>query len=255
MSLLNKAKTNVKPEDIKGGKERDTLGGGSVQETGVYGYELDSIYTTESKSGAVGIVVNLLLDNGSKYSETMYITTGRDKGCNPYFEKNGEKTYLPSYVMLDSFANMVTGKGITDQDTAERVLNVWDYESKSEKPTKVEALVDLFKVKGFVAITKTRSNKQVKGDNGYIDSPDERFTNNISKFFNDQGQTSSEQTAGVKGDFLTQWKEKYTGVTVDKYKKVEGVAAGAPAAKRPSVNANAPVNAPAEEDDLFKDPA
>jgi hypothetical protein len=252
MSLLKKAQTNVKPEDIKGGKETDRLGGGGVLETAVYPFVLDSIYTTESKKSAVGIVVNLLVgDNQQKYSETFWITTGSDKGCNPYYEKDGQKNWLPSYVMLDSFTNMINGKGITDQDTDTRVLNIYDYETQKEIPTKVETLVDLLGIKGFVAITKVRSNKQVKGDNGYVDSPEERFTNQVSKFFNSEKQTATEKAAGVAGTFADKWAEKYNGKVTDKYKEVKGVAAGAPSRPNTPPVPTSSGSAPADEDDLF----
>lgn len=256
MSLLKKAQTNVNANDIKGGKEEDRLGGGGVLETGVYPFVIDSAYTTESKKNAVGIVVNLLVgDNNHRFSETFWITTGSDKGCNPYYEKDGQKSWLPSYVMLDAFTKMVNGKGITDQDTAERSVNIYDYEGKKEVPTKVEVLTDLLKVTGFVAIQKTRSNKQVKGDNGYVDSPDERFTNNVVKFFNQDRQTSTEHAAKAAGAFIDAWAEKNNGKLVDKYKVVQGVASGAP--KRPVPPTQAPnasaASAPAESDDLFGD--
>ena len=254
MSLLKKAQTTVKPDDIKGGKETDRLGGGGVLETAVYPFKLDTIYTTESKKGAVGIVVDLLVgEQEQKYSETFWITTGSNKGCNPYYEKDGAKNWLPSYVMLDSFTNMINGKGITAQDTAERVINIYDYETQKEIPTKSEVLVDLLGITGFVAITKVRSNKQIKGDNCYVDSPEERFTNQVSKFFNSDRQTSTEKTAGVAGTFADKWAEKYNGKVTDKYKAVAGVAAGAP--QRPTQALTPPVakssSAPAEDDDLF----
>lgn len=258
MSLLKKAQTNVNTNDIKGGKEEDRLGGGGgVLETGVYPFTIDSTYTTESKKSAIGVVINLLVGNDNhRYSETMWITTGADKGCNPYYEKDGQKSWLPSYVMLDSFTKMLNGKGITDQDTQERTVNIYDYESKKEVPTKVEVLVDLLKQTGFVAIQKIRSNKQVKGDNGYVDSPDERFTNSIAKFFNSDRQTSTEHAAKAAGAFIDAWAEKNNGKTVDKYKEVKGVAAGAP--KRPVPPTQAPsagtaAAAPTDSDNLFGD--
>lgn len=252
MSLLKQAQTNVNPNEIKGGKERDTLGGGGVQDTGVYGFTVDSAYTTEAKSGAIGIVLNVILDNQAKYSETFYITTGRDKGRNPYYEKNGEKSWLPSYVKLNSFVEMITGKDIFNADTEERVLDIYDWESKKNVQTKCEVLVDLVGKKGFMGLHKIRSNKQVKGDNGYVDSVDERFTNTIDKFFNENKQTSTEQEAKVAPDFVNKWVEKYGNATIDKYKAVAGVAAGAPARPTPNVmpTPSTAVNA-AADNDLF----
>lgn len=253
MSLLKKAQTTANAADIKGGKEEDRLSSGGVLETNVYPFKIDSIYTTESKKNAVGIVVNLLVgDNNHRYSETMWITTGSDKGCNPYYEKDGQKSWLPSYVMMDAFTRMVNGKGITDQDTADRTVNIYDYESKKDVLTKVEALVDLIGINGFVAIQKIRGNKQVKGDNGYVDSPEERFTNSIAKFFNADRQTSTEHAATAAGTFIDKWVEKNQGKVVDKYKEVKGVVAGAPAKRPvPPVAAGTSAAAPADSDDLF----
>lgn len=252
MSLLNKLKTSANTTGIKGGKEKDTLGGGGVQDTGLYGFTLDSAYFTEAKSSALGIVLNLVLDSGAKYSETFYVTTGKEKGCNPYYEKNGEKTYLPSYVKMNSFVEAVTGKEISLQNTEERVVDIYDYETQTTIPTKVEMLVDLLKTTGFVGVHKIRSNKQIKGDNGYIDSPDERFTNQIDKFFNANKQTHSEQSAGVEASFVTKWVEKFGNNVIDRYKEVKGVAAGAPRATPPAQTPAGQASAPAD-DDLFGD--
>lgn len=256
MSLLNKAKTSVDTSQIKGGKERDTLGGGGVHNTGIYGFTVDSAYMTEAKSGAIGVVLNLLLDSGDKYSETFYITSGKEKGCNPYYEKNGEKIWLPAYVQLDSFFNLVTGKGIFNQDTEERVVDIYDYESKKTVPTKSEVLVDLLGKKGFVGLHKIRSNKQVKGDKGYVDSPDERFTNSIDKFFNEDKQTATEAEAKVQGNFINEWIKKFDATTIDKYKPVQGAVAGSPTRTAPAANAGIPAaatNNSSDDDDLFKD--
>jgi dipeptidyl aminopeptidase/acylaminoacyl peptidase len=251
MSLLKKSAAIG--SDVKNTKEQDRLGGTSVKETDVYAATIDSMYMTQAKSGAVGVVLNLNFKDGSKFSETMYITN--KNGENTYKNKStGELELLPGLLMLDSLSQMLIGKPLADNDSEERKLDIYDYESKATRPTAVECLVDFFKKEVQVALVKVRANKQVKGDGGYVDSPDERFFNRIEKFFNADGQTNTEQQAKVPANFINQWLEKNKGKLRDEYKQVAGVQSGAPAQRKPITPPATPAAAGAassDDDDLF----
>lgn len=247
MSLLKKAATLG--ADVKAKEDADRLGGGQVHETAIYPFTCDSAYMMQSAKGAIGVVLNLSI-NGSIYSETLYLTNA--KGENFYTNKQTqEKEPMPGLLVANSFCKLLIGCDAVDAITEERKLNIWDYESKSEKPTKVEALVDCFGKQGHVALRKIRKNKQVKGDGGYVDSPDEVFVNSIEKFFNADLQTATEAAAGAAGDFHAKWSEKNAGKVKDTYKEVKGVAAGAPKAPAMPSAAAAPTTSSVDADELF----
>lgn len=92
MSLLKKsADTSNKAVE---GTERDSLGGGGVIDSAVYPATIDSMYMTEAASGAVGVVINLVI-NGRKYSETKYITN--KEGKNTFVDKNQQRA-IPAFI-------------------------------------------------------------------------------------------------------------------------------------------------------------
>lgn len=247
MSLLKKsADTSNKAVE---GTERDSLGGGGVFDTAVYPATIDTMYMTEAASGAVGVVINLII-NGRKYSETKYITN--KDGKNTFTDKKTNKEqYLPSLVQLDAFSKMMIGRPLQDADTQELTLNVYDWESRREVPTKCEVLTEFTNKPIFVAIQKVRKNKNTKVDNKYVPTNEEQFSNEIEKFFNEDGLTATESAAKtpITEKFLDQWTVKYAGKLKDQYKTV----ANAPVAGVPGRPATPPsaATAAAVTDDLF----
>lgn len=103
----------------------------------------------------------------------------------------------------------------------------------------------------FVAIQKVRKNKNAKVDGKYVATNEEQFSNEIEKFFNEDGLTATEFAAKtpITNKFLDQWTAKYAGKLKDQYKAV----ANAPVAGVPGRPATPPTAAAATaaNDDLF----
>lgn len=241
MSLLKGLKTETGIST----KESDSLGGNSVVDSGVYAAKIVNAYLGKSKGGALSVTIDL--DN--KVSGVFWITSGDAKGNLPYYtDKKNEKQYLPGFLTVNSLCELVTGKSINALDTEEKVIKLYDYESKAELPTKVDMIVDLLGATVNAAVIRQTVNKKVKTDAGYVPTAETRDENEIVKFFNEDGLSHTEKTAGVapaEATVMAKWTEKYAGKTLD---KTEKVAAGAPKAGAPGAAATP---AATVTDDLF----
>lgn len=246
MSLLKSVQTK---EGIST-KESDSLGGGNVVDSGVYLQKITAAYLGQARSGAISVTIEL----ANKVATTFYITSGKEKGNLPYYVKDGVEHYLPGFLTMNSLAELVTGKGITALDTEEKTIKKYDYESKSELPTKVEMLVDLVGVDINAAILKQKVSKKVKTDKGYEPTAETREVNEIVKFFNEDGLSHTEKQAGVavsEATAMAKWAEKFSGQVIDKTEKP--TAAAAATSGSAGVGATASTAAAAPVDDLFAD--
>ena len=219
-------------DNIQG--EVDRLGGNAPLETNLYLGKIKSAYGEVSEGGARG--VNLTVDiDGREYRETLWVISGKAKGCKNYYEnKDGERNYLPGYLTAGSSCKLVAAKELNQMDIEEKVVNVYNFELKKDVPTAVNMLVDLLDQEVALAIRKVRDNKNVKVDGQYVPTNEAREFNEIVKVFQaDTGLTSAELDAQeTEGAFVHQWKEKFAGVTLDKFKEVKGAPqAGSPGGK------------------------
>lgn len=218
MSLKNLAAN--KTTDIKG--EQDRLAGSAVPETDAYPGTITLAYSTKASSGALGVVIHFKTDDGRNMSSTQYITSGTKKGGMPYYEKDGVKTFLPGYLLIDSLCQLTCGKSVTDMDEEEKTFNIWNGEQKKEVPTKVQAIVELFGKKAVFGMVKTISNKHVNGN----DTNEKRESAELDKVFqHETGLTVVElQAKETTAQFLPKWLEANKGKTRDKFKQIAGVA-------------------------------
>jgi hypothetical protein len=239
MSLLKGLKTEAGIST----KESDSLGGGSVVDSGIYKEKIVSAFLGKSKGGALSVTVEL----ANKVSTVFWITSGDAKGNLPYYlDKEGKKNYLPGFLQINALCEMVTGKSVNALDTEEKVIKKYDYESKAEVPTKVDMIMDLVGATVNAGVVRQTVNKKTKTDAGYVATADTRDENEIIKFFNEDGLSHTEMQAKVatnEASVMNKWIEKFAGKTLD---KTEKVAANAPKAGAPAAATQASVT-----DDLF----
>lgn len=255
MSLLASLTTQ---DDIAA--EKDTLGGGSrIRESGIYKFAVALAYLQKSKEdankgGALGLFL-VLKDQAGEYKPTIYLTSGKDKGCKNYYEdKDGKKNYLPGFNLGNSLALLTTGKEISQLDTEDKVVNIYNYDAKADVPTKVACVTEIMGKEIYAAVLKRITDKNVKDASGaYVPSGETREENEIDKFFcaidGFDKLTSAEIKAKRGGaelpekTFYAQWQEKNAGKVIDKSTKGAGTP-GAPAgaAKAATPAAGKPTN-------------
>lgn len=195
-------------------QEKDVLGGYKVPESGIYAAVINHAYTSESAAGAGAINFEFGLEDGTTFSETLYVTTKEGKN---YYEKQGERNYLPSFLNADAIALFASNASLSEQKIQPKVINLYDWDKKQKVPTEVDMLVDLLGKTVKLGIIKEKLFKQAKNAQGKYEDTDEVIEKaSISKVFsNKDHRTTSEVRSGAEAQFYEQWKDKWEGVTKD----------------------------------------
>lgn len=234
MNMLASLKTEEKVAE-----DKDVLGGGNGPvDSGAYTAKVGMAYVAKSKGGALGLFLTLLVTIGQDTKEvrqTLWMTSGDAKGNKPYYTKDGENYPLPGFSQANSLAALATGKEMSDLDTEEKVIKLYDFDAKAEVLTKVQAVTDLIGKEIVVGIIKQTVDKTKDNGSGVYEATGEtREENEIDKFFcardGFENMTTTEIKAKAeKAEFYTAWTEKWTGVTRNKAKgAAAGGTAGAP---------------------------
>jgi len=239
MSLLASLTTDSDIAD-----EKDSVGSGGPLESGLYHCTVAMAYLGKAASGALSLVLTLKTEAGKEVRQTLWMTSGTAKGCKNYYEKDGEKHYLPGFNHANSLALLTCGKEISQLETETKVVNVYSPEAKNEVPTKVEVPVDLLGKEILVGLIKQTVDKTKKNENTGIYEPtgDTREENELDKLFRARDRMT---TAEIRGKaetaaFADTWDAKWTGKTRDKSKGASGTAGAPKAAGAPAAAAKKP---------------
>lgn len=233
MSILSNLTTD---NSIKG--ETDSLGGGGLWESAAYPITIKVAYLSTADSGALAL--NIVGAHGEReIKQQFWMTSGKEKGCKNYYEKGGEKFYLPGFLMANSLALLTVGKEISTLELEKKVIKAYDFDAKQEVPKEVEAFTDLHGQEIIAGVLKQTVDKNSKGDDGkYYATGETREENEVVKFFRaEDGLTVPEIEAGAtEAKFKADWEKKFTGTVRNRAKGAkDGVKAGAPsAAKQPT---------------------
>ncbi len=212
----------------------DRLGGdGYVWDSGIYPVVIELAYLTKSPGGARGLNMVYKDEKGRELKNILWVQSGDAKGNKSYYEKDGVKHNLPGMNHADAIALLTTGKSITELDTTEKTVALWDYDAKAELNTKVDVFMDLIDQRIDVGVLKQIVDKNVKNEatNQWDPSGEVRDINEVDKFFRPaDGLTVTEIKAGeTSPEFKEKWDKKWTGVTQQKAKGAKpGATAGMP---------------------------
>lgn len=229
-------------------EEKDSVGGSGPLDSGIYKATVQTAYISKSAGGAMGLVLNMKTEAGKDIRQTLWMTSGTAKGCKNYYEKDGEKHYLPGFNHANSLALLTVGKEISSCDTETKVVNVYSSEAKSEVPTKVEMVMDLLNQEILVGLIRQTVDKTKKNEaTGVYEATGEtRDENEIDKLFRarDRMTTAEIRAQAEVATFADTWDAKFTGTVKNKAKGASGTAgapkaggaAGAPAAKKPTTS-------------------
>ena len=210
---------------------QDRLGGFSVRESDAYTGTIKAMYAGKStSSNAQSITLIMDMEAGGEYRETYWITNGKDE--NFYLDKQDQnkKHPLPGFTIIDDICMMTTNKPLSAQQTADKIVNVYDPNVKQEVPTSVPMLIEVLGKKVTLGLIKEIKNKQKKDANGnYVDTEETREENVTDKVFHHPSNlTLVEAKRQVQTPaFYQQWIEKNRGKDKDRRSKGNGNA-GAP---------------------------
>lgn len=247
MSLLSTLAT-----DASIANEKDSVGSNGPLESNVYKCTVALAYVTKAASEALGLVLNLKTEDGRELRQTLWMTSGKDKGCKNYYEKDGQKNYLPGFVHANALALLTTGKEIGQLDTEEKVVNVYSYDAKAEVPTKVNMVMDLIGKEILAGVIKQTVDKTKKNESTgqYEATGETRDENEIDKFFRERDRMTTAEIRGQaeKATFIDTWIEKWAGKTKDRAK---GKKTGTGIAGAPSMFGGAPAATSKPTSSLF----
>lgn len=206
-------------------QEKDTLGSSfKVLDSGVYPATIKWAYQGESSKGSMFMAICLDI-NGQEHRETLYVTNAKGQ---TFYEKDGQRHPLPSYITAESIALLAGKKSLTDLDTETQTIKLYNFEQRQEVPTDVPMLTDLVGKTIQVGLLKEIAFKQVKDDMGnYVDSDETKESNVIDKVFHATNNKTVPEIRNKteEAQFITEWSAKWTGEVRDKTK-----------GKKPAVN-------------------
>jgi hypothetical protein len=210
MNILSKLNTAA---DAKG--EVNSLGGNAVWDTGLYSLTITMAYLMPAKTGALGLVLNYEGPDGRKGGETLYVTSGDAKGNLTYSvdTKTNEKRNLPGYNLANSLCLLTVGKELSEMDTEDKMVEVYNFETKSNVPTTVPVLTDLLRCQILGGIIKQKVDKNQKADDGkYYPTGEFREEGTLDKFFRASDRMSVPEilAEAPASKFAGEWESKFT---------------------------------------------
>ena len=231
MSLFQNLATDDSIQD-----EKDVLGGGGFKAlpSNIYDFTIKLAYVTIAASKATGIVLELETEAGEKLKVTEWVSSGEAKGCKNYYEKDGQKYYLPGFNNINAVCLLTVGKELKDMETETKQIPLWNSEAKAEVPTKTQVLTDLHGQAITMGVlreihNKTKWNAETK-EREVVEGTVEQYV--INKVFRTKDHKTVAEIRGQaeEATFYSQWKEKNEGKDVDKTKATPAGAgtAGAP---------------------------
>lgn len=232
MSLLANMTTDDSIND-----DKDFVGGGGILETALYLMEVDMAYLDKKDSGALFVNLTLKSDDGRTYKENLCIASGDAKGNKNYYEKDGQKNYLPGFNHINNLCLLTVGKNLAELSEPEtKAVGVYNFDLKKDVLTQVPVLVDLLGQRAVFGIEKQVVDKQAKGDDGkYHNTGETRETNEIDKIFRERDHmtTAEIRAEATEPTFYATWEQRKAGKTRMKAtasNDANGGAAGAPKA-------------------------
>ena len=231
MGLLGALKSDEVIEDV----ETDSVGGNyAALPSGLYPMIITTAYVEKSSSGSLGLHLVLTDADGKELRNSVWMTGGDAKGNKKYYiDKQGNKKFLPGFLMADSLALLTVQKSIEDCTEEQLVIKKYDYTARAEVPATVAMLRELLGTQILVGVLlKTVDKTKLGDDKQYHPTGETREQNEIDKFFRaSDNKTTSEIRAQAKiATFFETWKEKNEGKVIDDTTKVSGQA-GAPVAR------------------------
>lgn len=205
-------------------QEKDSLGGSRALESNAYDFKIKLAYVTKSASEAMAVVLDLETDAGEKLKHTEYVTSGKEKGCKNYYERNGEKHYLPGFNNINAVCLLTLGKELKDMEHEEKQVPIWSSEAKAEVPTKVPVLSELHGQYITLGVLKETVNKtkydQTSKTRSIVEGTQDQ--NTVDKVFRTKDHKTVVEIRGKveEATFYDQWVEKNAGKTRNKVKDV-----------------------------------
>lgn len=210
---------NVNTQGAEAGGDRI---GRVVLPSNIYEFTVKMAYgITSSRSKAEAVVLHLTTSSGAEVRETIWVTNG--KGEATYTDKNtGKPKLMPGWEMVNDLAMFITEKPLEKQVTEEKLVNIYNFDTKKDEPTAVPVFVDLIGGSALAAIFESKEDKTKQNPTtGNYDPTGETYViNTIDKFmYPGTKGTMHEHSKGMEpGQFYKAWLDKNQGKQRDNSK-------------------------------------
>lgn len=206
--------------------EEDRLGGFQIMPTDIYKGVIEVMYAGKSsKTQSQSLTFSFKSDCGKTLKHTGWVTNRNNE--NFYIDKEDKVTkhLLPSWLEMDSLCLMATGMVLADQETEQKMVNIYNFDLKKAVPTEVTVFTGLTNARIAIAITEETVDVTKPNDAGvYVPNGDTKSENGVAKFFHEESmRTSSEVLTGQEESiFAPKWLLKNKGQVINKVKGAAG---------------------------------
>jgi hypothetical protein len=202
--------------------ETDSIGGNGPWASGAYPGTITMAYLDTSAGGAKSITIHMKDSKGRELRTTEWVVSGNAKGNKNYYEKDGVKNYLPGFNNINSLCLLATGKEVGQLETEDKIVSLYDFQARAEKPRTVPVFVDLIGTEIIAGVLLQTVDKNVKQDDGsYAPSGETRDENVVNKYFRakDKMTTAEIRAQAEVPEFFNKWEKDKTGIVVNKVSK------------------------------------
>lgn len=165
-------------------EEDFTGGGGGILDSNMYEATIKTAYIQKAKASEATSII-LLMDIAGKELRSQTWVTNRNGEVTYQDKKTKEAKNLPGFSQMNSLALLLAGKDLGDLVSEEKVVKLYDFESKAEVPQAVMCFTELHGETVSVAVQRQTVDKTAKNDaTGAYDATGEtRDVNEVVKFF------------------------------------------------------------------------
>ena len=178
-------------------------------------------YMDKSQGGTPCVKVVLEV-NGKIIEETHYIAY-KDTG-KPYKTVNGKTITFPGMQVFNSLGYVTKGIMGTELKMEEKVIKKYNWQTKSEVPTKVSCFSELINAKLKVGIKELLKHKvQKMPDGSYVPTTEIKSVNVVDKYYSVDGKTAQEIAGNAPAEYGPNWVNAYKGKKFEEKLKVDPI--------------------------------
>lgn len=213
-------------------KVTDRVGGGGTIPTSIYTGKVKFAYAGKSTGGANSITV--LADvGGIELRVTEWVTNKAGENTYPDKQDKTKKHLLPGFININDMCLLTANAELSDMEFEEKVIKLYDFDTKKEVPTNVLVLSALTGAEITLAVVEQIVDKQKKNESTqmYENTGETRNENIIEKMLHTDRRTVTEIRENIaEAGWATKWLEKNDGKARNRAKGADGKS-GAPGAR------------------------
>lgn len=231
------ANLNIPVENVEKSNQDYIPSERKVLDSDLYTAVIKCTYSIESKGGALGLVLDLVLkpegQDDKNFTHTYWITN-RNKEV-VYSTKDGKKYYLKGYLEANSLFLALTGKSLQEQECKELMTSAYDREQGKMVAKQVNGFPALVDKNIVIGLLKTKQNKQALVNGSYEPTNEFVEINEVDKIFylkDNKLFTHTElQSNLTEPEFFKVWLSKWQGKVNDKFTPIMSANTGSSTVK------------------------